>query len=97
MRHRPVPHALAAENMSSYQQMYMQQQQQLASGGSAPAAPHEPVPLQAVFDYTATREEDLTVQAGQRIMGLEEKQGWWLAQAQDGAVGLVPANYVTRE
>ena len=48
----------------------------------------------AIYDYTAGREDELTVQAGDVINIIERSDGGWWTGEFNGVTGLFPANYI---
>jgi len=53
------------------------------------------VRLVTKFDFVGENSDELTVSVGQRLMGLEEADEWWLAKVLDtGVIGLIPSVFV---
>ena len=49
----------------------------------------------ALYDYTAQRSDELTLQAGDVIYVLhQDNENWWMGQLENGQQGYFPANYV---
>lgn len=68
-----------------------------AAPAAAPAGPPKPpFPVKALFDYSATNAEELSLKAGDTLTITETPQpvGWWKAKTADGKVGVVPSNFV---
>ena len=50
---------------------------------------------EAMEDYDAGRDGDLTITKGEILTVLEaNKNGWWLAENQKGEKGVVPVTYL---
>ncbi len=61
-----------------------------------PSVPEELVEVvKALYSYTATEPDELSVQAGDTLSVLQKdvQEGWWLVQ-RGGCCGLVPENFV---
>jgi len=56
--------------------------------------------VQAVFDYDAQEEGELSIKEGEKIWVTDfdetDESGWWEARKANGTTGLVPGNYVKR-
>jgi hypothetical protein len=50
----------------------------------------------ALYDYSSSEPDVLYIRAGDKFMFIQEHDDcWWKMQAENGHVGLVPANYLT--
>ncbi|KAJ3417124.1 Intersectin 1 (SH3 domain protein) [Chytridiales sp. JEL 0842] len=49
---------------------------------------------EAVYDYTAVRDDELTILPGERLVILEKMGDWWKVENNSKASGLVPAIYL---
>lgn len=53
------------------------------------------VQLSVLYDFEGENDDELSVAAGEMIRGLEKiSDDWWNAEADDGAVGIIPSSYV---
>jgi len=50
-------------------------------------------PLVVVFEFVAEREDELNAAVGDKMLGIEQQDGWWLAQNAKGVMGLIPVSY----
>ena len=50
-------------------------------------------PLVAVYEFIAERDDELNAAVGDKMLGLEQQDGWWLAQNSKGVMGLIPVSY----
>uniref|UniRef100_A0A7S3PEW8 SH3 domain-containing protein n=2 Tax=Sar TaxID=2698737 RepID=A0A7S3PEW8_9STRA len=73
----------------------------IPSRPSARPAPPVLVPIprkemaEAIYDYTATRPDELTFLKQSRFEILDKSSpNWWKAKGPDGKVGMIPANYI---
>jgi hypothetical protein len=53
--------------------------------------------LVALYAFVGERADELTVNAGDRLFGIEEQDSWWLAKTEKGIIGLIPSNYCEME
>ncbi|XP_035664339.1 jouberin-like [Branchiostoma floridae] len=52
----------------------------------------------ALYDYQASRSDELTIQRGHRITVLyKDNENWWFGELDDGQQGFFPSNYITEE
>ena len=51
---------------------------------------------QALYDYTAETEFELTIRAGEVLHAEKEEEGWYCGTNSDNQYGRFPANYVER-
>lgn len=75
---------------------------QRQGGGRAPPPPPPPPPpapsalpsKQALYDYTAQGDDELTFTAGSRITIVDQSDpNWWTGRDEYGNTGMVPSNY----
>ncbi|KAK4105669.1 hypothetical protein N658DRAFT_492154 [Parathielavia hyrcaniae] len=104
---RPVPQpqpAAAAAAATSVSNPTHTRQQSNSSAVRAPPPPPPPaapaakpkITAKALYDFVGTRENELSIKAGQ-VLEIERKEnnGWWLAKSAEGqGPGWVPAAYV---
>jgi len=69
-----------------------------AMAAAAMAAPPKNIASKAtrlvvIYDFVAEREDELTASVGAKMLGIEQQEGWWLAQDERGIIGLIPASY----
>ncbi|KAI8999303.1 hypothetical protein BC832DRAFT_220695 [Gaertneriomyces semiglobifer] len=103
----PATHAVAAENERS---AYMGSRSRRPSPVKLPGIPvahsrsRSPSPAKkrkeiqmiVAFDYTSTNDDELTIQAGQKVRVVSEDDGsGWTMVAGESGQGLVPTSYLT--
>jgi hypothetical protein len=50
-------------------------------------------PLVVIYEFIAERDDELTAMVGDKMYGIEQQDGWWLAQNSKGVMGLIPVSY----
>lgn len=72
----------------------MRASQMVARAVSAgPSITASATPLVVMFEFIAERDDELTAAVGDRMLGIEQQDGWWLAQNEKGIMGLIPVSY----
>lgn len=72
---------------------------QMASNAfnAPPIIPSNAIRLITTYDFDAEHSDELNVKAGTSLIGVDQKDGWWLAKTEDGVFGLIPVSYTTED
>ncbi|CAO3597285.1 unnamed protein product [Absidia cylindrospora] len=62
---------------------------------ASPILAHATSALEAIYDYEAQDEDELTIREGDRLSIIEDPGDGWLKVRNGNAVGMIPANYVS--